>query len=121
MAYPSTTWVAPGAYGRLEVFAVGSDQDGGQSLWHRWQTAADGWSDWLSHDAPPDADGLRWSPAVASGADGYLEVFLVGDDLQPDGLGSGGALYRLSPTYPNGVLSRWHSYPTGGPNLFGSP
>jgi len=121
MAYSSITWVAPGAYGRLEVFVVGSDQDGGQSLWHRWQTAANVWSDWLSHDAPPDADGLRWCPTVASGADGHLDVFVVGDDLQPDGLGSGGALHRISPRARNGGLSRWHSYPTGGPNLFGSP
>ena len=31
MAYSPTTWVAPGADGRLEVFVVGSDHDGGQS------------------------------------------------------------------------------------------
>jgi hypothetical protein len=122
MACPSTTWVAPGADGRLEVFAVGSDHGGGQSLWHRWQTTSvNGWSDWFSLGAPPDANGLRWSPTVAPGADGYLEVFVVGDDLQPDGLGSGGALHRSSQTVRNGGLSHWRSYPTGGPNLFGSP
>jgi hypothetical protein len=122
MAYPSTTWVATGADGRLDVFAVGSDHDGGQSLWHRWQTTSvNGWSDWFSHGAPPDAAGLRWSPTVAAGADGHLEVFVVGDDLQPDGLGSGGALHTTSQTTRNGGLAHWRSYPTGGPNLFGSP
>ena len=122
MAYSPTTWVAPGADGRLEVFVVGSDHDGGQSLWHRWQTTSgNGWSDWCSHGTPPDANGLRWSPTVAPAADGCLEVFVVGDDLQPDGLGSGGALHRTSQTARNGGWSRWRSYPTGGPNLFGSP
>ena len=122
MAYSPTTWVAPGADGRLEVFVVGSDHDGGQSLWHRWETTSgNGWSDWCSHGTPPDANGLRWSPTVAPAADGCLEVFVVGDDLQPDGLGSGGALHRTSQTACNGEWSRWRSYPTGGPNLFGSP
>jgi hypothetical protein len=80
MAYAPTTWVAAGADGRLEVFAVGSDHHGGQSLWHRWQTTSgNGWSDWCSHGTPPDANGLRWSPTVAPAADGCLEVFVVGD------------------------------------------
>jgi hypothetical protein len=121
MAYSSTTWAS-----RRRRAAGGlrcrSDHDGGQSLWHRWQTTSgNGWSDWCSHGTPPDANGLRWSPTVAPAADGCLEVFVVGDDLQPDGLGSGGALHRTSQTACNGEWSRWRSYPTGGPNLFGSP
>jgi len=37
MAHSPTTWVAPGADGRLEVFVVGIDHAGSQSLWHRRQ------------------------------------------------------------------------------------
>ena len=122
MTHSSSTWVGAGVDGRLEVFAVGTDHEGGQSLWHRWQTTSgNGWSDWCSHGTPPDANGLRWSPTVAPAADGCLEVFVVGDDLEPDGLGSGGALHRTSQTYRHGGWSRWRSYPTDGPNLFGSP
>jgi hypothetical protein len=122
MAHSSSTWIAPGVDGRLEVFAVGADHGGGQSLWHRWQApSGNGWSDWCSHGTPPDASGLRWSPAVASAPDGSLEVFVVGDDLQPDGLGSGGALHSTSQITRDGGWSRWRSYPTDGPNLFGSP
>jgi hypothetical protein len=122
MTHSSSTWVAAGVDGRLEVFAVGSDHEGGQSLWHRWQTTSGiGWSDWCSHGTPPDANGLRWSPTVAPAADGCLEVFVVGDDLEPDGLGSGGALHRTSQIARHGGWSHWRSYPTDGPNLFGSP
>ena len=58
---------------------------------------------------------------VTTGADGRLEVFVVGDDLQPDGLGSGGALHTTSQTTRDGRLVHWRSYPTGGPNLCGLP
>jgi hypothetical protein len=86
MALSPTTWVAHGADGRLEVFVVGIDHGGSESLWHRRQTARGvGWSDWFSHGAPPDSNGLRWSPAVASSADGRLQIVIVGDDLQPEG------------------------------------
>lgn len=122
MALSPTTWVAHGADGRLEVFVVGIDHGGSESLWHRRQTARGvGWSDWFSHGAPPDSNGLRWSPAVASSADGRLQIVIVGDDLQPEGSGSGGALYHQSQTAGDNEWSSWRSYPTGGPNLFGSP
>jgi len=122
MAHSPTTWVAPGADGRLEVFVVGIDRAGSQSLWHRSQTApGSGWSDWFSHGIPPDSNGLRWSPAVARSADGRLQVTVVGDDLAPEGTGAGGALYHQSQTARGNGWSSWHSYPTGGPNLFGSP
>jgi len=86
MALCPTTWVAPTADGGLEVFVVGIDHGGSESLWHRRQTAAGvGWSDWFSHGAPPDSNGLRWSPAVAPTADGRLRIMIVGDDLQPEG------------------------------------
>jgi hypothetical protein len=101
MAHAPTTWSAPSADGRLEVFVVGTDHHGHESLWHRWQTAdGDSWSEWFSHGTPSGSNGLRWSPAVAPGADGRLEVFVVGDDVEPEGLGSGGALYHLSQTAP---------------------
>jgi len=40
MALCPTTWVAPTADGGLEVFVVGIDHGGSESLWHRRQTAA---------------------------------------------------------------------------------
>jgi hypothetical protein len=46
---------------------------------------------------------------------------IVGDDLQLEGSGSGGALYHQSRTAGDNGWSGWRSYPTGGPNLFGSP
>ncbi len=33
----STTWVAPDAGGRLEVFALDVAGAGNQALWHQWQ------------------------------------------------------------------------------------
>jgi hypothetical protein len=122
MTHSPTTWVAPDADGRLQVYVVGTDHAGSESLWHIRQTApGTGWSDWFSHGTPPESNGLRWSPAVAPNADGRLEVMVVGDDLQPEGTGSGGALYHQSQTARDNGWSSWRSYPTGGPNLFGSP
>lgn len=122
MAHAPTTWVAPAADGRLEVFVVGTDHAGSQSLWHRGQTApGSGWSGWFSHGTPDGSNGLHWSPTVACDADGRLEVFVVGDDLQPGGTGSGGALYHQSQSAPDNGWTVWRSYPTGGPSLFGSP
>jgi hypothetical protein len=122
MTRAPATWVAPGIEGRLEVFVVGIDQIGNEALWRISQKAPDnGWSNWLSHGTPPGSDGLRWSPAVASGDDGRLELFVVGDDLHPDGFGSGGALYHQRQTVRNNAWSTWMSHGTPGPNVFGSP
>jgi hypothetical protein len=122
MTRAPATWVAPGIEGRLEVFVVGIDQAGNEALWRISQKAPDnGWSNWLSHGTPPGSDGLRWSPAVASGDDGRLELFVVGDDLHPDGFGSGGAWYHQRQTVGNNAWSTWMSHGTPGPNVFGSP
>jgi hypothetical protein len=37
MWFSPATWVAADADGRLEVFVVGVDHAGSESLWHRWQ------------------------------------------------------------------------------------
>jgi hypothetical protein len=107
--------------GRLEIFAVGVNAAGEQALWHIWQTAGDDWGSWFSHGIPPGSAGLRWAPTLVSLADGRLAVFVVGDDLQPGGLGSGGALYQIRQTAPNNGWSEWISEQPGGPTLFGSP
>jgi hypothetical protein len=122
MVHAAPTWVAPSADGRLEVFVIGIDTRGDTALWHLWQTAPNGgWSHWFSHGLPSGSAGLRWSPAVAPSVDGRLELFAVGDDLQPEGLGNGGALNHQWQTAPNNGWSNWLSHGTGGPNLFGSP
>jgi hypothetical protein len=122
MAQAATTWVSPSADARLQVFVIGTDHAGDESLWHLSQTAPNnGWSDWFSHGTPSGSNGLRWSPAVALNPDGCLDLFVVGDDLETEGLGAGGALYHQRQTAPNDGWSGWDSYGTGGPNLFGTP
>ena len=122
MAHAPTTWAAASADGHLEIFVVGVDDAGGQALWHIYQTApGNGWSPWLSHGVPPGSAGLRWSPTVAAAADGRLEVFIVSDDLQPGGLGSGGPLYRKTQSAAANGWSDWVCHQAGGPDLFGSP
>ena len=121
-SYTPTTWVAANADGRLELFVVGVDVAGDQALLNLRQSASgNGWSPWFSHGIPSGSAGLRWSPALVAASDGRLEVFLVGDDLQPGGLGSGGALYQKWQTMPNNGWSDWFCHQTGGPDLFGSP
>jgi hypothetical protein len=89
MPHAPLTWVAPNANGRLQVFVVGADHVGGQSLWQLPQKdVGNRWSNWFSHGAPPGSCGLRWSPALARSSGGSLEVFVVGDDLEPEGLES---------------------------------
>ena len=122
MPHTPLTWVAPNGDGRLQVFVVGADHAGGQSLWQLPQEdLGNCWSDWLRHGAPPGSGGLRWSPAVARGSDGGLELFVIGDDLEPEGLGTGGALYHRSQSGGDGEWSTWQSLKTGEANLFGSP
>ena len=88
--------VGRAADGRLELFAVSEDA----ALWHLRQTAPnDGWSQWLSHGAPP-VPGLAGSPAVAPGADEHLQLFVMGTD---------GALWQLSQT-PDGGWSQLFSH-----------
>ena len=106
----STAVVACSADGHLELFVVGNDG----RLWQTRQTAPNGgWSGWRPHDAPSGMKFLRLRPAVASGLDGRLELFVVGDDA---------SLWRLRHTGPNDGSPQWFSH--GAPavaGLAGSP
>jgi hypothetical protein len=100
--------VAASADNRLEVFAVGRDNN----LWHIWQTLPNnGWSNWANHGRPQNV--LRFSspPAVVRNPQGRLELFITGIDGQ--GLG------RICHTWqdtPNGPWPRWwvHDGPQNG-------
>jgi hypothetical protein len=105
-----TPVVAASQDGRLEVFARGNDG----ALWHIWQTDVhhpQQWSSWFSHGASPG--GATDNPALAAGAGGELQLFLVAAD---------GALWGIHQTAPNNGWSGWISFgqPPGGP-LQGSP
>ena len=98
MATAPTTWATVNVDGRLEVFMIGVNDAGDQGLWHIWQTPhGNGWTPWFSHGIPPGSAGLRWSPAVVCPSDGRIELFVVSDDLQPGGLGSGGSTVSKAP------------------------
>jgi hypothetical protein len=122
-----TTWVAPNADGRLEVFCVGQNTAGDDTaLWHLWQTApSNGWSEWSSFGNPPPGFGGVWgtsrlwySPVVAPNADGRLDLFGVGVDLQRTF--EGGALWHQWQTAPGNGWSDWSSLGTPGVNLLGT-
>jgi hypothetical protein len=106
----STPVVVYSADGRLVVFIVGNDG----RLWQMQQTAPNGgWSGWRSHDGPSGMKFLRSRPAVASGLDGRLELFLVGADA---------SLWHLHQTGSNDASPQWFSH--GAPavaGLAGSP
>jgi len=122
MATAPTTWATVNVDGHLEVFMIGVNDAGDQGLWHIWQTPhGNGWTPWFSHGIPPGSAGLRWSPAVVCPSDGRIELFVVSDDLQPGGLGSGGALYRKRQTAPDNDWANWVPLQAGGPDLFGTP
>ena len=97
VGYPAQ---APSADGRLELFTVGTDG----ALWHIWQTArSNGWSNWVSHGAPPGSGGLVLLPVIAPSADGRLELFVVGAD---------GKLWHIWQTSPNNGWSNSTSHGT---------
>ena len=101
----STPAVAFSADGHLELFVVGNDG----RLWQMRQTARNGgWSGWRPHDAPSGIKFPRLRPAVASGRDGWLDLFLVGDDA---------SLWHLRHTGSNDGSSRWFS--RGAPEVAG--
>ena len=106
----STPVVASSADGHLELFVVGNDG----RLWQMRQTAPNGgWSGWRPHDAPSGMKFLRLRPAVASGLDGRVELFVVGDDA---------SLWHLRQTGTDGGSPQWFSH--GAPavaGLAGSP
>lgn len=83
--------VAQNRDGRLEVFALGTDE----RLWHIWQTApSNGWSAW----APIGDARFAGKPVVGRNSDGRLEVFVRGTD---------GYLYHVWQTSPGGGWSGW--------------
>lgn len=89
--------LAANTQGRLELFAAGADG----ALWHIWQTTpSGGWSSWTSHGKPPGTALVSYTPAVAAGADGRLELFACGQD---------GQLWHIWQTTPSGGWSSWTS------------
>jgi hypothetical protein len=108
MAVP-TTWIAPSADGRLEVFVVGTRGGGGIELWHLYQIApAGGWSQWVSHGSAPGVFNNWNNPVVARNSDGRLELFM-GFDAQT---------WQIWQTSRNGGWTpRWSQHPVPPGNL----
>ena len=107
MAMP-TTWIAPAADGRLEVFVVGSG-GGPFELWHLYQIApAGGWSQWVSHPSPPGEFNNWNNPVVAPDSEGRLELFMS----------FGAQTYQIWQTAPNnGWTPQWTLHPVPAGNL----
>ncbi len=110
MAVP-TTWIAPSADGRLEVFVVGTrGGGGGVRLWHLYQIApAGGWSQWVSHGSPPPPEFTNWNnPVVALNSDGRLELFM----------GFGAQTFQLWQTSRDGGWTpQWTQHPVAPANI----
>jgi hypothetical protein len=87
--------VASNEDGRLEVFAIRTDQ----TLYHIWQNAPNGqWDIWHSLGGMQvDGD----PPSVASNEDGHLEVFVRGVDHY---------LHHIWQNAPNGQWVSWQSF-----------
>ena len=86
--------------GRLEAFAIGSDN----ALWHIWQVVPNGgWSTWASLGRPSGIGGISM-PVVSQNQDGRLEAFVIGSDQ---------ALWHIWQVSPNGTWGTWFS--SGGP------
>ncbi|HYX48659.1 MAG TPA: hypothetical protein VE843_02885 [Ktedonobacteraceae bacterium] len=76
--------------GRLEAFAIGSDN----ALWHIWQLTTGGaWGSWSSLGTPSSSISVFGDPFVAENDDGRLEAFAVGSD---------GALWHTWQVSPGG-------------------
>ncbi|MFV8752375.1 S8 family serine peptidase [Nannocystaceae bacterium ST9] len=83
--------------GRMNVFAIGTDG----RIWHLWQTApSNGWTGWAAMTTSNLPPTLRFVgvPAVASAADGRMELFVRGDDNR---------IWHVYQTAPNGDWSGW--------------
>ena len=77
LALPTSGTAMVNADGRLEVFAVGTDD----SVVHSWQTAPGGsFSGWAAL-ATTATTATMVSPTVARNSDGRLEAFAIGSDL----------------------------------------
>ena len=91
---PHVVVVGQNQDGRLEVFAGNTTG----ALQHIWQTSPGGaWSAWGDLGNPPGAS-LTQLMAVGHNQDGRLEFF---------GIASGGALWHIWQTAPNGGWSAW--------------
>lgn len=83
---PDSPVLAMAADGRLELFLSGPEG----AVYHARQTATGtgtgtGWSPWQSHGVPgdlPGYPGIHPSPVAGAGADGRLELFVIGRDGQ---------------------------------------
>ncbi len=86
--------------GRLEAFAVGSDN----ALWHIWQVVPNGgWSTWASLGKPAGTSYII-NPIASQNQDGRLEAFVFGSD---------NALWHIWQTTAGGSWGTWFS--SGGP------
>lgn len=102
--------VGRNADGRLEVFALGCcDSGGNPAIFHDYQVPNGGgtWSGWkVLPPANPAAHILWvWNPAVGQNADGRLELFAISFS---------GNAYHDWQTAPNGGWSGWQPMPSGG-------
>ena len=87
-----TPVLAPGADGRLELFAFAVDSN----LWHIYQTApSNGWTGWSSYGG--SFGGFSYPPGMATNQDGRLEVFVS----------SGGGLSHMWQATPTGGWTTW--------------
>ena len=99
---------------------IGVNDAGDQGLWHIWQTPhGNGWTPWFSHGIPPGSAGAALVPGsclsrqmVAS------ELFVVGDDLQPGGLGSGEHCIESAKPRPTTDWANWVPHQAGGARSF---
>jgi hypothetical protein len=108
MAFP-TTWIAPSADGRLELFVVGTHAPAGVELWHLYQIApAGGWSQWVSHGSAPGVFNNWNDPVVARDSDGRLELFM----------GFGSETWQIWQTSRNGGWTpQWAAHPAPAGSL----
>ena len=107
---PGAGFAGPGVAatpdGRLVLFVANGQ------LWRMEQTAPNGgWSDWLSHGAPPGV--LVTGPVAATrGPDGRIEVFVVD---------AGGRMWNIRQTTSGGPWSGWTAFGSAGGGLDGRP
>lgn len=114
MAVVPTTWLAPSADGRLEVFVVGSTRDAeNYTLWHLYQTApSGGWSQWVSHGYPVSPLPGYSTQTVTADSAGRLRLFLT----------DGTSTYDISQPAPNGGWTpAWTSHQHPPAVVVGSP
>jgi len=103
--------VAPSADGRLELFVIAEG-----TVYHKWQTATnttDAWSGWHSHGAIAVVAGHPTvSPAIATNADGRLELFVVAPNSDATGA-SMQHIWQLTPSggWSDQDVSAWRTEP----------